>query len=296
MRSGTCAVAHGPTWRRVCRTGTCQSHVDAIDFAREKAQAPCPMLARNDRYGSQHRTVDEIDQHPGRLSRTQATLVLFSAGAELYAMGAGVAELLFVNSFFLGALFRTKANFIAHAGSPAVESFASWFGASRRIRRIDLRFLFVRGLIIQGGIAIKKVDGELNPADIFAKRVRADVLAGHLERCGMVTLGDYSCQRLSAAIPWSHTIAIVMQPCVVDLVLEYFQNMADQCAQRYLPRFITNYGVAVASIFGVSCRATSKTPSYHAAAQLDTHLPCNYAQLLGMNIGTPWLRLMIGRR
>ena len=52
-------------------------------------------------------------------ARTQGTLALSSGEAELYAIGQGVSEALFLRSMLLEAKLAKKVNVIAHTDSTA---------------------------------------------------------------------------------------------------------------------------------------------------------------------------------
>ena len=74
-------------------------------------------------------------------ARTQGTLALSSGEAELYAIGQGVSEALFLRSMLLEAKLAKKVNVIAHAGSIAGKSMATRFGTGKKTKYVELRFL-----------------------------------------------------------------------------------------------------------------------------------------------------------
>ncbi len=76
-------------------------------------------------------------------SRTQASVALSSAEAELYSIGSGMAESLHVRDLLLESGFASHINVVVFTDSSAGKSIASRFGASRRIRHIQLRVLFM---------------------------------------------------------------------------------------------------------------------------------------------------------
>ena len=53
------------------------------------------------------------------------------------------------------------------------------------VRHIDTQFLWVQEAVRGKRIAVKKIDGKLNPADAFTKALSAHDLEGHLKRLGV---------------------------------------------------------------------------------------------------------------
>ena len=120
------------------------------------------------------------------LSRTQQTLALSSGEAELYALGLGVAESLFIKSLILEAGFAKTCSITLYTDSAAGKSMSNRWGTTRKTKHIELRFLFVQELILSGVIVVKKVLGTLNPADIMTKYVSKDTLQRHLSDAGIL--------------------------------------------------------------------------------------------------------------
>jgi hypothetical protein len=52
------------------------------------------------------------------------------------------------------------------------------------VRHIDTQFLWIQESVRKGRIAVKKISGLLNPADMFTKALGAQSLEGHLRRIG----------------------------------------------------------------------------------------------------------------
>ena len=65
-------------------------------------------------------------------SRTQATVALSSGEAELYAIGQGTSEELFLKSLILEAEFAKRVNMIVYTDSTAGRSMAIRFGAGKK--------------------------------------------------------------------------------------------------------------------------------------------------------------------
>ena len=119
-------------------------------------------------------------------SRTQQTVALSSGEAELYAIGSGAAEALFARSLVMEAGLFEKANITIHTDSAAGKSTAGRFGASRKTKHVDLRYLYVQELVQGGMVKLRKVLGALNQADILRKCVGREVLHRHLPTFGLL--------------------------------------------------------------------------------------------------------------
>ena len=117
-------------------------------------------------------------------SRTQATVALSSGEAELYAIGSGTADALFLKSLIEEAKLFPKANLCIWTDSNVGKSIVSRFGASRKTKHVELRFLYVQELVASGMVRVKKVLGTLNPADILTKYVPKETLHRHLPTFG----------------------------------------------------------------------------------------------------------------
>ena len=118
-------------------------------------------------------------------SRTQQTIALSSGEAELYAIGAGATDSLFIRSLLLEACLIPRVHLLVHTDSTAGKSKASSYGTSRKTRRVQLRHLFVQELVTSGMITIRKVLGTLNNADILTKYVNKETLARHVATFGL---------------------------------------------------------------------------------------------------------------
>eukprot|EP00438_Fugacium_kawagutii_P032978 Skav223888 [mRNA] locus=scaffold1226:690731:692230:- [translate_table: standard] len=118
-------------------------------------------------------------------SRTQQTVATSSGEAELYAIGLGAGESLFVRSLLLESQIATKVNIKLHTDSTAGKSMATRFGTSKKTKHVQLRFLFIQELVTSGIVAIKKVLGTLNTSDVMTKYITKEVLHRHLATLGI---------------------------------------------------------------------------------------------------------------
>ena len=119
--------------------------------------------------------------------RAQQTLALSSGEAELYALGLGIAEGLFIRSLILESNLAKTCNLVVYTDSTAGKSMATRFGTTRKTKHIELRFLYTQELVLSGIVTIKKILGTNNPADILTKYVSKDTLLRHLSAVGILT-------------------------------------------------------------------------------------------------------------
>ena len=110
-------------------------------------------------------------------SRTQQSVTLRSAEAELVAMCKSAAEMIGI-----GAVARdlgSEPNGILHADSSAAMGICRRSGIGR-IRHLAVGQLWVQEKVRSGQIALYKVAGTANPADILTKHMTRDTLDRHL--------------------------------------------------------------------------------------------------------------------
>ena len=119
-------------------------------------------------------TVNVLGCNVASTARTQGTLALSSGDPELYAIGQGVSEALFVRSMLLESKLAKKVSVIAHTDSTAGKSMATRFGTGKKTKHVELRFLYVQ-LVQMGLLRMAKIEGTRNPADLMTKYVATDV-------------------------------------------------------------------------------------------------------------------------
>ena len=113
-------------------------------------------------------------------SRTQATVALASGEAELYAIGLGVSESLFIRSLLLESRLSMNVNIRIHTDSTAGKPMATRFGTSKKTKHVQLRFLFIQELVASGVVSVKKVSGTSNPSGVMTKYITKEILQRHL--------------------------------------------------------------------------------------------------------------------
>ena len=99
-------------------------------------------------------------------SVTQAVVATSSGEAELYSMAEGASR---------GLGFRTalcemgmQARLVVLTDSSAAKAFASTRGLGR-IRHLEVKDLWLQGLVKDGRVNLEKVQGDRNPADVLTK-------------------------------------------------------------------------------------------------------------------------------
>jgi hypothetical protein len=118
-------------------------------------------------------------------SKTQQVHAMSSAEAGLYAICTRCSELLFARNVLEDCGFAQKLILKIHTDSSAGKSMAVRFGASKKSRHIQLRFLFVQHLVRAGVLKVQKIKGNENPADVFTKYVSVHDLSKHLSAIGI---------------------------------------------------------------------------------------------------------------
>ena len=94
--------------------------------------------------------------------------MISSGEAELYAIGQGVSEALFVRSMLLES----------KTARPASQRRPAFTG--KKTKHVELRFLF-------GLLRLAKIEGARNPADLMIKHVATDALQRLKTQLGMVS-------------------------------------------------------------------------------------------------------------
>ena len=119
-------------------------------------------------------------------SRTQEIIALSSGEAELYAIGSGTSEGLFVVNFLKEVLLASRITLSLLTDSTSGKSMATRFGVSKRTRHIDVKFLYMQELVQRGLLKVKKVLGTENCADIGTKYVDFATLCKHIGTIGIL--------------------------------------------------------------------------------------------------------------
>ena len=115
-------------------------------------------------------------------SRTQSTVALSSAEAELYATVTAASE---------GLGMAAMCEEYRHPITPWINVDASAaIGIAQRkelgkVRHLNTQSLWIQDAVREKRVQLEKVGGNLNPADLFTKHVPAEVLQRHMARVGL---------------------------------------------------------------------------------------------------------------
>jgi len=90
-------------------------------------------------------------------SRTQATIALSSAEAELYAINTGAAEALHFQNLLTDFLNSNKANIKIHTDSSSGKSIATRIGTGKKTKHVELKHLFLQPLVALNHLRIIKI-------------------------------------------------------------------------------------------------------------------------------------------
>ena len=120
-------------------------------------------------------------------SRTQPTIALSSAEAELYAINTGATEALHIRNLLKEALNMKKINICIHTDSSSGKSMATRIGSSKKAKHIELKHLFIQQLVAHDLVRIVKINAVNSPADIFTKYVATETLLRHITDDGINT-------------------------------------------------------------------------------------------------------------
>ena len=113
-------------------------------------------------------------------------MALSSGEAELYAIGQGVNEALFVKNLVLEAEFARRVQIVAYTDSTAGKSMATRFGAGKRTKHVELRYLYMQNLVQSGLLQVRKIGTKFNPADVLTKYVSTETLHNLIGKLGLV--------------------------------------------------------------------------------------------------------------
>ena len=90
-------------------------------------------------------------------SRTQATIALSRAEAELFAINTGAAEALRFQNLLTDFLNSNKANIKIHTDSSSGKSIATKIGTGKKTKHVELKHLFLQPLVALNHLLIIKI-------------------------------------------------------------------------------------------------------------------------------------------
>lgn len=90
--------------------------------------------------------------------------------SELYAIGMGSGETLQLRPLLMETKLLGKLNVVMETASSSGER-ATTFGASKKTRHVQLRYIYIEELFQRGTMKFPQVVGEQNPSDILTNCV-----------------------------------------------------------------------------------------------------------------------------
>ena len=120
-------------------------------------------------------------------SRTQGTIALSSGEAELYAIGQGTSEALYIRNLITEAKLAKSININIHTNRTAGKSMATRFGTSKKTKQVELRFLYVQEMVGEGLTKLRKAGTKDNRADVVSKYLGTELLRSHLKKLCVFT-------------------------------------------------------------------------------------------------------------
>ena len=119
------------------------------------------------------------------LERTQGSVTLSSAGAELVALGKLAMEILGIRSMAEEwKVTRESVPSTLYADASAALSIAKRQGAGK-MRHINVKSLWLQEKSVQKVLSYEKIKGEDNPSDGLTKHVRQELAAKYAETLNM---------------------------------------------------------------------------------------------------------------
>ena len=123
-----------------------------------------------ERFAHVHHVKCDLDQDSFSTVRHHVpvqTVALSSGESEMYALGALSAELIFAQAI----LKEIGLSFLIHAraDSSTARAVATKQGASRKMKHIQTRFVFIQILVFRKLLTMSSVKTDVNPSDIGTK-------------------------------------------------------------------------------------------------------------------------------
>jgi hypothetical protein len=112
---------------------------------------------------------------------TQGVIAQSSGEAEYYAMTRAAAEGLGIQALLQD--LGWEADVVVHVDSTAAKAIASRVGLGR-VRHLEVRFLWLQQAVRRGRIVLKKVHGEVNPADALTKPLGFEDMVNKMKLVG----------------------------------------------------------------------------------------------------------------
>jgi hypothetical protein len=114
-------------------------------------------------------------------AKSQHVIALSSGEAELYACTRASSESIGLRSAMSDMGMNAKIK--VHVDANAAIGMIMKEGLSG-VRHIDTQYLWAQEAVRDGRLKVVKVDGKLNPADLFTKPLSSATISGHMHRIG----------------------------------------------------------------------------------------------------------------
>eukprot|EP00971_Amphidinium_carterae_P335159 6470847-Amphidinium_carterae.5 len=124
------------------------------------------------------------------ISRTQSTIALSSAEAELYAMGQATIEAQHIKQVIEEMATPSISSHVTlsfNTDSSAGKAVASRLGLNKKTKDVQLRYLYMQDIVQRGEMTINKIPTTDNPADVLTKHLPSTTITSHLERLHLQT-------------------------------------------------------------------------------------------------------------
>ena len=119
-------------------------------------------------------------------SKTQASVVLSTAGAELVALVKGACEAKGIASIIKDMTNKESGKIGIYTDASAAIGMVQRQGAGK-VRHIDVGMLWIQQNQKEGEVEVAKVDGRYNPADMFTKQVPGEIMWRHMTMMGFAS-------------------------------------------------------------------------------------------------------------
>ena len=116
-------------------------------------------------------------------SKTQASIALSTAEAELVALVKGVCEAKGIASLMKDLTGEETGVIGTYTDASAAIGIVQRKGLGK-VRHIDVGILWIQQNQKDGEVEVQKVNGKMNPADVFTKHVPGEVMWRHLKSIG----------------------------------------------------------------------------------------------------------------
>eukprot|EP00971_Amphidinium_carterae_P247105 4907493-Amphidinium_carterae.3 len=128
------------------------------------------------------------------ISRTQSTVTLSSAEAELYAMGQATIEAQHIKQVIeemAVPYLSTHITMSINTDSSAGKAVASRLGLNKKTKHVQVRFLYIQDIVQCGQLTLTEIPTTHNPADVLTKHLPTATIQSHLDRlCLQTTTTD----------------------------------------------------------------------------------------------------------